>query len=101
MADRMYWLDHRAPEDTTDPKSAMFKSCSNSFEVDMVVGLVQHLINGNAYDLGDIAVLVSHAACVCLGTTWLIHEDPLQWAIGSSYPSFEVDMFRLAERERP
>ena len=60
MADRMYWLDHRVPEDTPDPTSAMSKSCSNIFEVDMVVGLVQYLISGNAYDLGDISVLVSH-----------------------------------------
>lgn len=59
MADRMYWLDHRVPEDANDPKSAMAKSCSNSFEVEMVAGLVQYLIQGNAYDLGHVAVLVS------------------------------------------
>lgn len=104
MADRMYWLDHRVPEDTLDPKSAMSKSCSNNFEVEMVVGLVQHLISGNAYDLGDIAVLVSYigsVGSVCFGTTRLMNEDPLQWAIGSSYPPLEVDLFRLVERERP
>ena len=69
MADRMYWFDHQAPEDTPDPSSAMSKSCSNKFEVDMVVGLVQYLIDGNAYDLGEIAVLVSPPASVYWDTT--------------------------------
>lgn len=58
MADRMYWFDHRVPEDVSDPNSPTSKSCSNSFEVEMVAGLVKYLISGNAYDLGDIAVLV-------------------------------------------
>ncbi len=58
MADRLYWFDHRIPEDVADPTSALSKSCSNSFEVEVVAGLVQYLISGNAYDLGDIAVLV-------------------------------------------
>ena len=36
----------------------MAKSFSNAFEVEMVAELVQYLIKGNSYDLGDIAVLV-------------------------------------------
>lgn len=101
MVDRIYWLDHRIPEDKSDPKSAMSKSCSNIFEVDMVVGLVQYLISGNAYDLGDIAVLVSNTGSACTVRARLIIEDPLQWATGSSYPSLAVDLCRLAERKRP
>ncbi len=30
-----------------------------------------------------------------------MYEDPIQWAIGSSYPPLEVDLFRVAEREGP
>ena len=56
----MYWFDHRVPEDASDARSPMSKSCSNTFEVEMVAGLVQYLIKGNAYDLGDISVLVRH-----------------------------------------
>lgn len=36
----------------------MAKSFSNAYEVEMVAELVQYLIKGNSYDLGDIAVLV-------------------------------------------
>lgn len=59
MVDRLYWLDHQQPEDRPDPRSPMAKSFSNAFEVEMVAELVQYLIKGNSYDLGDIAVLVS------------------------------------------
>ncbi|KAL2057562.1 hypothetical protein ABVK25_001946 [Lepraria finkii] len=40
MADRVWWLDHQAPED-----------------VEMVVGLVEHLVNTNEYDFKDITIL--------------------------------------------
>lgn len=58
MVDRLYWLDHQQIEDRPDPRSPMAKSFSNAFEVEMVAELVQYLIKGNSYDLGDIAVLV-------------------------------------------
>lgn len=58
MVDRLYWLNHQQPEDRPDPRSSMAKSFSNAFEVEMVAELVQYLVRGNSYGLGDIAVLV-------------------------------------------
>ncbi|KAI9704227.1 MAG: hypothetical protein M1836_007088 [Candelina mexicana] len=60
MANRMYWFDHSHSEDPLDSRSATFKSCSNAFEVEMVAGLVQYLIAGNAYDLQDVAILTPY-----------------------------------------
>ncbi len=60
MTDRVWWFDHQQPEDRPDCRSSMSKSYSNSFEVEMICGLVQYLINSNEYDLGDIAVLTPY-----------------------------------------
>ena len=60
MTDRVWWLDHQQPEDRPDCRSPMSKSYSNSFEVDMISGFVQYLVNSNEYDFGDIAVLTPY-----------------------------------------
>lgn len=57
LADRIYWYDHRHPE---DPESTT-KSHSNSYEIAMVAGLVQHLVNRSAYSLGEIAILTPYS----------------------------------------
>ena len=48
------------PEDIPDPRSAMAASSSNKFEVEMVAGLVEYLINSNEYNLKDITVLTPY-----------------------------------------
>lgn len=48
------------PENDPDPHSAMARSYSNAFEVEMVVGLVQYLVNSNEYNLKDITVLTPY-----------------------------------------
>ena len=60
MADRLWWLDHKQPESRPDPRSEFATSYVNSFEVDMVHGLVQYLVNTNEYSFGDIAVLTPY-----------------------------------------
>ena len=60
MADRVWWLDHRVPEDAPDLRSSKAKSFSNAFEVEMVAGLVEHLVNTNEYDLKDITILTPY-----------------------------------------
>ena len=48
------------PEDTPNPGSSMAKSFSNAYEVEMVVGLVEYLINSNEYDYQDITILTPY-----------------------------------------
>ena len=60
MVDRMYWLNHRQPEDRPDPRSPMSKSYSNRHEVEMVAGLVKYLIEIGGYSLGQIAILTPY-----------------------------------------
>ena len=60
MVERLWWLDHQKPEDHPDPHSVMSKSFSNSFEVDMAIGLVKYLVNSNEFDLKDIAILTPY-----------------------------------------
>lgn len=60
MTDRVWWLDHQQPEDRPDHRPSMSKSYSNSFEVEMICGLVQYLVKSNEYNFGDIAVLTPY-----------------------------------------
>lgn len=60
MVDRVWWLNHQMPEDAQDPHSATAKSFSNSFEVEMVAGLVEYLVKSNEYDFRDITVLTPY-----------------------------------------
>ena len=57
LVERVWWLDHQKPEDHRDPRSVLAKSYSNAFEVEMAIGLVNHLVNTNEYDFNDIAIL--------------------------------------------
>jgi len=60
IRDRIWWLDHKRPEDTPDPRSPIAKSFSNAFEVEMVAGLVEHLVKSNEYDFKDITILTPY-----------------------------------------
>ena len=60
MADRVWWLDHQMPEDVQDARSSMAKSSSNAFEVAMIAGLVEHLVNSNEYEYKDITILTPY-----------------------------------------
>lgn len=60
MVESLWWLDHQKPEDRPNPRSSHSKSYSNSFEVDMTIGLVQYLVNTNEYDFNDIAILTPY-----------------------------------------
>ena len=80
LSHRMYWLDHRVPEDQSVASVGSSKSFSNAYEADMVGGLVRYLVNGNAYGLRDIVVLVS---VILLNALYyfmrLIFADTIQW----------------------
>ena len=60
MLDRVWWLDHEVPEDIPDSGSSMAKSFSNAYEVEMVVGLVEYLINSNEYSYHEITILTPY-----------------------------------------
>ena len=60
LRDRVWWLNHQELEDRPDHRSMMSKSYSNAYEVEMIAGLVQYLVNSNEYDFGDIAVLTPY-----------------------------------------
>lgn len=74
----------------------MAKSFSNAFEVEMVAELVQYLIKGNSYDLGDIAVLVRDPFPRSKHTA---HQDSdtLQRPTGSSFSAVKYDMLDMAQ----
>lgn len=60
MLERVWWLDHKVSEDTPDPGSSMAKSFSNTYEVEMVAGLVEYLINSNDFNYQDITILTPY-----------------------------------------
>lgn len=60
MLDRVWWLDHKVSEDTPEPGASMANSFSNAYEVEMVVGLVEYLINSNEYGYQDITLLTPY-----------------------------------------
>jgi AAA domain len=80
LAERMFWLDHRMPE--ADP-SAASKSHVNPYEVAMATGMVRYLIRGNAYSLGDIAIITPyngqlaalHDSLKTTCSVWLSEKD--------------------------
>ncbi|KAI8074522.1 hypothetical protein BC940DRAFT_288446 [Gongronella butleri] len=58
MGSNLFFYDHVHPEDSKDQYG--MQSCANSFEVDMIEALAQHLIK-NGYDQpGDIAILTPY-----------------------------------------
>ena len=62
MADRVWWLDHTVPEDSSDPRSAFATSASNTFEVEIIAGLIDYLVKTNEYNRKDITVLTPYNA---------------------------------------
>ncbi len=60
MARRLFWLDHRQPEDGSTTDSDGSTSHSNAFEVEMVTALVCHLVRQGIYLADDIAVLTPY-----------------------------------------
>ena len=48
------------PEDSHDPRLLRANSFSNSYEVEMIAGLIEYLINTNEYDYRDITVLTPY-----------------------------------------
>jgi hypothetical protein len=93
---RMFWWDHRVPE---LGETSVTKSHINEHEVKMVTGLVHYLLKGNAYSLGDIAVLTPYTGQLAalyqsLGTScriWLSRADREQ--------ILEVDELELADHK--
>ncbi|KAI9651441.1 MAG: hypothetical protein M1829_002914 [Trizodia sp. TS-e1964] len=59
MRDRLYWFDHKNLEDPRPPHSISL-SRTNSFEVEMIAALTQHLVRQGAYSNEDIAVITPY-----------------------------------------
>ena len=60
MVDRIWWFNHTESEDVLNNRSANPNSSSNSFEVEMVAGLVEYLVSSNEYEYKDITVLTPY-----------------------------------------
>jgi len=83
MAERLFWLDHRHKEERPHPRSGLPNSFLNTYEVDMIFGLVHYLVHTNEYNFGDIAVLTPYNGQLealsqrLQGTCsiWLIEKD--------------------------
>jgi AAA domain len=60
MRRRLFWLDHRNPEDAGDDGDQVQTSHTNKWEANMVVALVWHLSRQGAYGAGQIAVITPY-----------------------------------------
>lgn len=60
MKKRLFWLHHTVPEDRAQQQDPTSSSHTNSFEVDMTVALVQHLVRQGTYGPDDIAVITPY-----------------------------------------
>ncbi|TGJ82142.1 hypothetical protein E0Z10_g6593 [Xylaria hypoxylon] len=60
MKKRLFWLHHTVPEDRAQQQDPTSNSHTNSFEVDMTVALVQHLVRQGTYGPDDIAVITPY-----------------------------------------
>ena len=60
MVDRLWWLDHRIREDESLHSRFATTSCSNAYEVEMAVGLIEYLVKSNEYEYRDIALLTPY-----------------------------------------
>ena len=106
IAERLWWLNHQNPESRPDSRSEHANSYVNNFEVEMIRGLVQYLVNTNEYQFGDIAVLTPYngqlaalnerlqATC----SIWLSQKDKDALAEMSALPQIDDDFF---EPEKP
>ncbi|KAK7999443.1 hypothetical protein PG990_012043 [Apiospora arundinis] len=60
MKKRLFWFNHQAPEDQALQSDPTSTSHVNSFEIEMTVALVQHLVRQGVYGADDIAVLTPY-----------------------------------------
>lgn len=60
MKKRLFWLHHEAPEDQATQLDPITTSHTNTFEIEMTVSLVQHLVRQGAYGPDDIAVITPY-----------------------------------------
>ncbi len=99
MAERLFWLDHRHKEERPHPRSGLPKSFMNTFEVDMIFGLVHYLVHTNEYNFGDIAVLTPYNGQLealsqrLRGTCsiWLIDKDKEKLRYLQTPDGYELD----------
>ncbi|RYP92615.1 hypothetical protein DL770_001257 [Monosporascus sp. CRB-9-2] len=60
MKRRLFWLHHEHPEDRASQLDPTTTSHSNSFEIEMIIALVQHLVRQGEYGPDDIAVITPY-----------------------------------------
>lgn len=60
MRKRLFWLDHRRLEGRASGDEAANTSHWNDYEIDLTLGLVNHLLRQGVYHSGDIAVLTPY-----------------------------------------
>ncbi|EYE96762.1 P-loop containing nucleoside triphosphate hydrolase protein [Aspergillus ruber CBS 135680] len=60
MRKRLFWLDHRHQEGSSSKDDALGTSHWNSYEVEMTLALVNHLVRQGTYKSGEIAVLTPY-----------------------------------------
>lgn len=60
MRKRLFWLDHRHHEGDNTKNDALATSHWNSYEIDMTIALVNHLMRQGTYKSGEIAVLTPY-----------------------------------------
>ncbi|KAI1824167.1 hypothetical protein F4861DRAFT_548947 [Xylaria intraflava] len=88
---RLFWLEHTMLEDRMQHQEAASTSHTNSFEVDMTVAFVQHLVRQGTYGPDDIAVITPY-----LGQLYRLRhvmQSIFQISVG------ERDLEELAEME--
>ncbi|KAI1205905.1 uncharacterized protein F4807DRAFT_246245 [Annulohypoxylon truncatum] len=60
MKKRLFWLHHESPEDQAMQLDPTTTSHTNTFEIEMTVALVQHLVRQGSYGADDIAVITPY-----------------------------------------
>jgi hypothetical protein len=60
MKNRLFWLHHESLEDQATQLDPTTTSHTNSFEIEMTVALVQHLVRQGSYGPDDIAVITPY-----------------------------------------
>ncbi|KAJ2986340.1 hypothetical protein NUW58_g5073 [Xylaria curta] len=60
MKKRLFWFHHSMPEDRAQQQDPTSNSHTNSFEIEMTVALVQHLVRQGTYGPDDIAVITPY-----------------------------------------
>ncbi|KAI2622163.1 hypothetical protein GGS26DRAFT_249873 [Hypomontagnella submonticulosa] len=62
MKKRLFWLHHEASEDQETHPDPATTSHTNTFEIEMTISLVQHLVRQGSYGAEDIAVITPYLA---------------------------------------